>query len=284
MFAKSIIRKKKSAGFTLVELLVVIAVIAVLLSILVPCLQKAREHAKRIVCGSQFRQVGFALFSYSADHERMPDPFFEQPHVHLRAGFVPSSIYKWLADELIRYAGNPEIFKCPESPLWALIVNNQWVEEDPFPDDPGPATGYDAKRYNTNILYYGDCTRGYDERYLRRWLTDDPALRSMIYPCPRRMGNATKIIASDQIGYHWNSDIFFYNHGRAEMRWWFDRKASTNSKLPGLTGANELFGDGHVVWKPRRSFPTEFRPGVISLGRGNCCITFCPGHLTGSWY
>jgi prepilin-type N-terminal cleavage/methylation domain-containing protein len=57
----------KYNGFTLVELLVVISVIALLLAILMPALQKARDHAKRIVCSSRLHQIGITQLSYAAD-------------------------------------------------------------------------------------------------------------------------------------------------------------------------------------------------------------------------
>ena len=50
-------------GFTLVELLVVISVIALLLAILMPSLQKARQTAQRLVCSSNMRQIVFGLYS-----------------------------------------------------------------------------------------------------------------------------------------------------------------------------------------------------------------------------
>jgi prepilin-type N-terminal cleavage/methylation domain-containing protein/prepilin-type processing-associated H-X9-DG protein len=56
-------------GFTLVELLVVIAVVAVLAAMLLPVLSRARESARRAACQSNLRQIGTAFRLYASDYD-----------------------------------------------------------------------------------------------------------------------------------------------------------------------------------------------------------------------
>src|SRR6266571_7115543 len=59
-------------GFTLVELLVVIAVIAILAALLLPALSRAKSSAKSAACKSNLRQQGLALIMYVDDYGKYP--------------------------------------------------------------------------------------------------------------------------------------------------------------------------------------------------------------------
>lgn len=59
-------------GFTLVELLVAIAIIGTLVSILLPAVQQAREASRRLACTDNLRQLGIALHSYHSAHQQFP--------------------------------------------------------------------------------------------------------------------------------------------------------------------------------------------------------------------
>lgn len=65
-------RKGKQCGFTLVEVLVVIAIIGVLVALIFPAVQSARESARRTRCRNSLNQIGIALQNYHESHTTFP--------------------------------------------------------------------------------------------------------------------------------------------------------------------------------------------------------------------
>jgi prepilin-type N-terminal cleavage/methylation domain-containing protein/prepilin-type processing-associated H-X9-DG protein len=60
---------KDAAGFTLVELLVVMGIIAILISLIMPTLRRARQSSTALVCGNNLRQIGIALQTYLVENQ-----------------------------------------------------------------------------------------------------------------------------------------------------------------------------------------------------------------------
>jgi prepilin-type N-terminal cleavage/methylation domain-containing protein len=58
---------RRAGAFTLIEVLVVVAIIALLIGILLPTLRKAREQSKRVVCSSNLAQIARGIHTYTAD-------------------------------------------------------------------------------------------------------------------------------------------------------------------------------------------------------------------------
>ncbi len=69
---KELMNKRRNA-FTLVELLVVLAIIAILAAILFPAFNRAKESARQTNCASNLQQIGFAVIQYRKDEGRYPD-------------------------------------------------------------------------------------------------------------------------------------------------------------------------------------------------------------------
>lgn len=99
------------SGFTLIEVLVALSVIGVLLSLLAPAVQQAREAARRIDCGNRLRQIGVALHNYADTHGGLLPPAGEQVTVFPSAVFVDRNLSPQA--RLLPYLG--------QSALWSSI-------------------------------------------------------------------------------------------------------------------------------------------------------------------
>jgi prepilin-type N-terminal cleavage/methylation domain-containing protein/prepilin-type processing-associated H-X9-DG protein len=103
------------AAFTLVELLVVIGIIAVLISILLPAMARAKEQARSVACQSNLRQIGMAMVMYTNENKQRY-PFHadiggmnKEDWIYWQAARDPkeSAIAKYMGDF------KADVFRCP---------------------------------------------------------------------------------------------------------------------------------------------------------------------------
>lgn len=114
---------QKPKSFTLIELLVVVAIIAVLISILLPALSQARKNAKALVCSSRERSIGQAIHAYANDNQ----DYFPMATAGMTANNYQYPTWIHRLNTPIKYlgvqydgtywrfaAGDPAAWNCPE--------------------------------------------------------------------------------------------------------------------------------------------------------------------------
>jgi prepilin-type N-terminal cleavage/methylation domain-containing protein/prepilin-type processing-associated H-X9-DG protein len=137
------------SGFTLIEILVVIAIIGVLVALLVPAVQSAREAARRTQCLNNLKQIGIALHHYQTDRNVFPPGYVSQQDNQgndLGAGWAwASMILPQLDSQPLYNAINfrlPDTFPdnstaCLTRANWFLCASDFPKEYIPVPDQTG---------------------------------------------------------------------------------------------------------------------------------------------------
>ncbi|NOT00512.1 MAG: prepilin-type N-terminal cleavage/methylation domain-containing protein [Phycisphaerales bacterium] len=167
-------RRSARLGFTLVELLVVISIIALLISILLPSLKKAREQAKQVVCGASLSGIGKASFTYATeDRNEMSVPIHP---LELAANFVGA--YEWggkagsgeplAGTDAINSRWGTQNGRGPASrPLNRFMFKGQMTD---FQDDPGPnQSNWESDRKMDLKVFQCPSDRGYAGLHYTKW-------------------------------------------------------------------------------------------------------------------
>lgn len=121
--------KAKACWFTLVELLVVIAVISVLMSLLLPALKRAKDSANGIVCKNNLKQMGLSLSLYVQDSNDIAPwavedasggypLWMQQLAIYMDPAFAKVDNVKFVDLE----SKKAWIFRCPSGP----VIENTW--------------------------------------------------------------------------------------------------------------------------------------------------------------
>ncbi len=154
-------QQKPSQGFTLVELLVVITIIGILVSLLLPAVQAAREAGRRMQCSNNIKQISLAMHSYESLHKCFPPG-------HLETGTDgPSYRHQFsFAAFILPYIEQQTVYSMIDWKLASSDAANKaagavWINTFICPSDPivkgYVADGYAPTNYLANQGIKGEC-------------------------------------------------------------------------------------------------------------------------------
>jgi prepilin-type N-terminal cleavage/methylation domain-containing protein len=119
------------AGFTLVELLVVVGIIGTLVGLLLPAVQAAREAARRITCTNNARQIGLALAEYELSRKSLPPGIMSR--TRFSYDYASNGGWEWvyLLHYLLPYVEQGQLYTALDGPRFN--IPNPWYGAS-YPD------------------------------------------------------------------------------------------------------------------------------------------------------
>ncbi len=220
---------RPTRGFTMIEILVVITIIAVLVALLMPAYSQVKERALRVKCMSNMRQLGIAQFNYASDHEG----WFYNAGVGLFSQGGGNGNPNWFeSDRFTNYVRDSGVCYCPSK-----LAHNPKFNVFGFPIcDPKPF-GHTSESW-THYSFVLGMRDNFDPSFI------------LMFETPS-----------------YNIYSFWYGVGGAQTYPFYVGLSSSDSNHYDA-GSNVLFVDGHVEWQKGPNigpFPPDYsNPNFIT--------------------